>query len=305
MFDWLKGLIGDVFGGLGASISSAIWDQMLQWIYMVFYNAIAQFFTMISGMGSQIFDLPWVDAVVRLFSYFGWALFIAGVVIAVFDAAIEAQSGRASVRDTALNCIKGFMAVSLFTVVPIRLYQFCITLQGVFANDLTRLFAGSQTMDVGKASMTALEGSFKTYVATLGMFNLLAMIALAYCVIKVFFSNIKRGGILLIMIAVGSMYMISVPRGYTDGFISWCKQVFGLCLTAFLQTTLLFLGLMTFSQNMLLGLGIMLAASEVPRIAQHFGLDTSVRANMSSAIYATQAAVNLTRTVARAGASAA
>ena len=153
--------------------------------------------------------------------------------------------------------------------------------------------------------MTVLEASFKTYVAAQGLFNMLAMIALAYCVIKTFFSNIKRGGILLIMIAVGSMYMVSVPRGYTDGFISWCKQVFALCLTAFLQTTLLFLGLMTFSQNMLLGLGIMLAASEVPRIAQHFGLDTSVRANMSSAIYATQAAVNLTRTVARAGAAAA
>ena len=41
-----------------------------------------------------------------------------------------------------------------------------------------------------------------------------------------------------------------------------------LCLTAFMQTTLLFLGLLTFPSNMLLGLGIMLAANEVPRIAQ-------------------------------------
>ncbi len=46
-----------------------------------------------------------------------------------------------------------------------------------------------------------------------------------------------------------------------------------ICLTAFMQTTLLFLGLLTFPGNMLLGLGIMLAANEVPRIAQQFGLD--------------------------------
>ena len=82
------------------------------------------------------------------------------------------------------------------------------------------------------------------------------MIAFAYCVIKMFFANIKRGGILLIQIAVSSLYMFSVPRGYTDGFNQWCKQVIAICLTAFMQTTLLFLGLMTFPNNMLLGLGI-------------------------------------------------
>ena len=70
-------------------------------------------------------------------------------------------------------------------------------------------------------------------------------------------------------------------------------------LSAFLQTTLLFLGLITFPDNMLLGLGIMLAANEVPRIAQQFGLDSSVKVNMMSVVHATTTAVNLTRTVAK------
>ena len=74
-------------------------------------------------------------------------------------------------------------------------------------------------------------------------------------VIKVFFANLKRGGILLIQIAVGSLYMFSVPRGYTDGFIQWCKQIIGLCLTAFLQSTILIAGLMVFKDHALLGLG--------------------------------------------------
>lgn len=46
-----------------------------------------------------------------------------------------------------------------------------------------------------------------------------------------------------------------------------------------------------------LGLGIMLAAGEVPRIAGQFGLDTSTRANLMGSVYAAQSAINLTRTV--------
>lgn len=112
--------------------------------------------------------------------------------------------------------------------------------------------------------------------------------------------NIKRGGILLIQMAVGALYMFSVPRGYQDGFNQWMKQIAAICLTAFMQTTLLFLGLLTFPGNMLLGMGVMLSANEVPRIAQQFGLDSSVRVNMMNVVHATTTAVNLTRSVARA-----
>ena len=51
--------------------------------------------------------------------------------------------------------------------------------------------------------------------------------------------------------------------------------------------------------NLLLGLGVMLAAGEVPRIAQQFGLDSSVKVNMMSVVHATSTAVNMTRNIAR------
>ena len=89
---------------------------------------------------------------------------------------------------------------------------------------------------------------------------LFCVILMAYAVIKVFFANLKRGGILLIQIAVGALYMFSVPRGYSDGFTQWCKQVIALCLTAFLQATILVAGLMVFNDHALLGLGLMLSA---------------------------------------------
>lgn len=50
---------------------------------------------------------------------------------------------------------------------------------------------------------------------------------------------------------------------------------------------------------MLLGLGIMMEANEVPRIAQQFSLDSSVKANMMIVVHATTTAVNLLRSVAR------
>ena len=91
-----------------------------------------------------------------------------------------------------------------------------------------------------------------------------------------------------------------VPRGYIDGFIQWIKQIIGLCLTTFLQATILTAGLMVVKDNALLGLGLMLSAGEVPRIAGAFGLDTSTKANVMSAVYTAQAAVNTTRTIAQA-----
>ena len=274
---------------------------MLQWFYETIYGAVADFFTMMGNMGADIFDLDWIKATIQLFTLFGWALFIAGTVVAVFDTAIEYQNGRATIKTTAINVLKGFFACSLIGVLPVELYKFCISLQNTFSHDLSAIFAGTQSIDLAGESTSVLQGRFAvSNNIQINLFNILAMIAFAYCVIKIFFANIKRGGILLIQMAVGALYMFSVPRGYTDGFNQWMKQVAAICLTAFMQTTLLFLGLLTFPGNMLLGLGIMLAANEVPRIAQQFGLDSSVRVNMMSVVHATTTAVNLSRTVARA-----
>ena len=308
MFDWL----GDILAGLGDAIGiafdntvgemvDAIWTALVQWIYTAIFEAVADLFTGINHMGAEIFNLRWVGAVINLFTLFGWSLFVAGVAVAIFDVAIESQTGRASVKTTAINILKGFFACSLVGIVPVELYKFCVSLQNTFAGDLTGIFAGSQTASFGDFVLDTLSIAFNpTNVVPGALQSLLILIAFAYCVIKVFFANIKRGGILLIQIAVGELYMFSVPRGYADGFNQWCKQIAALCLTAFMQTTLLFLGMLSFQNNMLLGLGIMLAANEVPRIAQQFGLDSSVRVNMSSIVHTTSTAVSIGRAVARA-----
>lgn len=106
MFDWLGDIfsgignaIGDTIEYLGTQIANTIFDAILQWFYEIIYGAVADFFTMMGNMGAEIFDLSWVQATIRLFTLFGWSLFVAGTVVAIFDVAIEYQNGRAKPAD--------------------------------------------------------------------------------------------------------------------------------------------------------------------------------------------------------------
>ena len=284
MFIW-DFLLGDVM------------DQFIDWCYSQIVGFLGSFFSQMGNMGVELFDMGWVKSIVLFFSYLAWSLYVTGLVVSAFETGMEYQSGRGSVKDALLNALKGFLAVSLFTLVPVELFKLSVSLQASMTAGIT----GYGT-DFGAVADTILrESSESGFGGITGVTNPLLMIFLivmmGYSVIKVFFANLKRGGILLIQIAVGSLYMFSVPRGYMDGFYQWCKQVIGLCLTTFLQATILTAGLMVIRDHALLGLGLMLSAGEVPRICGAFGLDTSTKANFMSAIYTAQAAVNTTRTV--------
>ena len=290
-------------------VADKILGQIVDWFYGQVVGFLGNFFAEMGNMGVELFEMSWVQSIVLFFSYLAWALYGTGLVVACFECGIEYSSGRGNIRETALNAIKGFMAVSLFTVVPVRLYELSVTLQGQLTAGITGYGAsiGDVASDIMQEfsaveSLTDLtSGPFLGFGSiTSGIMILFCIILMAYAIIKVFFANLKRGGILLIQIAVGSLYMFSVPRGYTDGFIQWCKQIIGLCLTAFLQATILIAGLMVFKDHALLGLGLMLSAGEIPRIAGAFGLDTTTRANIMSAVYTAQAAANTTRTIVQA-----
>ncbi len=290
-------------------VSATILDEILDWLYGQLVGFLGNFFAEMGSMGAELFDMNWVQSIVLFFSYLAWALYGTGLVVACFECGIEYSSGRGNLKDVALNTIKGFMAVNLFNVVPVRLYRLAISLQsqltagltgygtsiGEVANSILQDFADAETVaELVDKPMSGFNA------VTSSLMVIFCIILMAYAVIKVFFANLKRGGILLIQIAVGSLYMFSIPRGYTDGFTQWSKQIIGLCLTAFLQSTILVAGLMVFKDNALLGLGLMLSAGEIPRIAGAFGLDTSTKANLMSAVYTAQAAVNTTRTVVQA-----
>ncbi len=102
---------------------------------------------------------------------------------------------------------QGFLAVSLFTVVPVRLYALSVSLQGTFSAGLTGY--GRSIGEVGQDIITELSeiqtlsdvvnsSHFGLGIITSPIMLLFCVILMGYAVLKVFFANLKRGGILLI-----------------------------------------------------------------------------------------------------------
>ena len=276
-------------------IVGTILQQVLDWVYGIFVSFFVDLFGMMNGMGMELFDLIYVKALIYFFAKLGWALYVVGIIVTVFETALEYQRGRGSVRDTALNVIKGFMAVNLFHVLPVALYGAAVEWQKMLGRGISGL---SGVTDLGASALEIMSELTGTSPASLNpLIALFFVLAIGYSVIKVFFSNIKRGGILMVQIAVGSLYMFSIPRGFMNGFVQWAKQVIGICLTAFLQSLVLTIGLRIFLDHPMLGTGLILSATEVPRICGQFGLDTSTKANVAGGIYAANAAISLVKTV--------
>lgn len=186
-------------------VADKILGQIVDWFYSQVVGFLGNFFSEMGSMGAELFEMNWVQSVVLFFSYLGWALFATGLVVAVFECGIEYSAGRGNVKETALNVLKGFLAVSLFTQVPVRLYSLAISLQGTLTAGITG-FGSTSIGDAAKAALADLENleslTESTYPLrgfgreTSGLMVLFCLILMAYAVIKVFFSNLKRGGML-------------------------------------------------------------------------------------------------------------
>ena len=130
-------------------------DNLIDWFYGQVVGFLGNFFASMGNMGVELFELEWVQAVVRFFSQLGWAMYGISLVVCAFEFGIEYSSGRANLKQTALNAIKGFLAASLFSVLPVRLYALATSLQGTFSAGLTGY--GTSIGDVGQQIITDLS----------------------------------------------------------------------------------------------------------------------------------------------------
>ncbi|MFQ9704464.1 MAG: conjugal transfer protein TrbL family protein [Enterocloster clostridioformis] len=86
------------------------------------------------------------------------------------ECGIDYQTGRGSVKETALNAIKGFLAVSLFTTAPVELYKLCVSLQGSFTAGITGLGDDFGTVAAGIVNSLKDAGTWEA-AATSGVFG--------------------------------------------------------------------------------------------------------------------------------------
>ncbi len=110
-------------------VADTILGQIVDWIYGQVMGFLGNFFAEMGNMGVELFELSWVQSIVLFFSYLAWALYVTGLVVACFDAASSIPPAEGISKKPLCVPSKGFMAVSLFTVVPVRLYELSVTLQ--------------------------------------------------------------------------------------------------------------------------------------------------------------------------------
>src|SRR5574344_2365697 len=123
-------------------VADTVLGQIVDWIYGQIVGFLGDFFMQMGNMGADLFTMSWVQSIVLFFSYLAWSLYGTGLVVSCFETGIEYQYGRGNMKDAALNAIKGFMAVSLFTTVPIELYKLSVNLQASLTAGITGYGSG-------------------------------------------------------------------------------------------------------------------------------------------------------------------
>ena len=167
----------------------------MDWVYGQAIGFLGNFFALMGNMGVELFELEWVSAIVLFFSRLAWALFAVSVVVCAFECGIEYSTGRGNLQQCGMNIIKGFLAVSLFTVVPVRLYALSVSLQGTFSAGLTGY--GRSIGEVGQDIITELNeiqtlsdvvnsSHFGLGIITSPIMLLFCVILMGYAVLKVF-----------------------------------------------------------------------------------------------------------------------
>ena len=129
-----------------------------------------------------------MNAITTFFSWLGWALFVVGLVVGAFECAIEYQGGRGSIKDTALNYVKGFMAVSLFSILPVNLYSLSVSLQSSFGSALSGI------TDAESIGMTAQQVLMSAAMPGVGnpILQIFCAVMMGYAVIKVLFRKPEK-----------------------------------------------------------------------------------------------------------------
>lgn len=277
-------------------------DLLMNGLLIVLIPGLLEVCELVIGVVTSNFnELIANSAVQSYFSFleiFAAFLFVAGIGFAISEWAINTNEGNGdSILSTFKYIILGLFATLGFTKIPVLLMQFTAECTGLFIDEMTGFSEIAENM-----INNIKEGNNTTGA---GLLSIIFCIVFIVCVFKVFFGNLKRGGILIIQLTACPFHIFNIPRAHVDAFFSWCKQIIALLLTTFVQNFLLALALMTLGlgsgltvTNMCLCIGVLLASSEAPQVLQQFGLDSSVKANASQAIFAFSGITNIIRSFA-------
>ena len=267
-----------VTGNLGSLILYSVLKLIGEGVTDVIINTIS-----VADSTEALFELPVARVFISFSENVGFMFWIIGFIIALGELVINQKTNMMSnsIQNFIMNIFKSGVALVLFLKVPVPLYS----LISKIALKISEII-----LNVGLSYEIDFE-SLRWTETPSDILLVIFFLALLFSGIKVLFSFVKRSGVLMILLLIGSVHMISTPRGYWDAFWSWCRQLIALCITNFCQIALLCAGVSVFFSSFMVslsqflaGLSLVLASAEVPRIADRFGIDTSIRGNAMGAV---------------------
>lgn len=252
--------------------ASSSLEEIYHYVYYQLTSVALTMLDDVNGLSINFFSNEFIQAIVNFFTLFAWGLGLTGAAIAIMDFAVSYQTGGGgSFAGTGMNMLRLLVALLTFSSIPILLFQTSMDIYGTVRSVVVGSMDGA-TVGITDLVKGAVQSMFKSVYGTLppvkianGIWEflkkltdgfqatdpadavlssnadwwaLIQLIIMVWAIFKIFFSNLKRGGILLVQICVGSMHMLALARGYTDGFGSWCKQVVALCFTALYKPAL-------------------------------------------------------------------
>ena len=186
-----------------------------------------QLFAEMGNMGVELFEMSWVQSIVLFFLIWPGRCMSSGW---WWPCSRSESNTRPDGPVSRTRLSAPSRALWPWGVLPWcrwELYKLSVTLQASLTSGITGygesfdalstdIINSLQGVDIGAAASSGVFGGIGSITSPIMVIFIIIM--MGYAVIKCFFSNLKRGGVLLIQIAVGSLYMFSVPRGYMDGF---------------------------------------------------------------------------------------
>ena len=66
-------------------VATTVLNEVLEWGYQQMVGLLGGFFAAMGGMGIELFQLSWVQAIIAFFSHLAWALYGTGLVVSTFS----------------------------------------------------------------------------------------------------------------------------------------------------------------------------------------------------------------------------
>ncbi|WP_317312362.1 conjugal transfer protein TrbL family protein [Clostridium thermobutyricum] len=270
-------------------------------------KGVGNLFVLIGKVSMSLFSVPMVQDTLELFQIVGWIVLTVGILFGIINYLLASRDGETvDLGGLILNIVYGIMATILLEPGSIFIFNLGITFQKIFLNLVQ--YQNKITLDNSDKINSIFKALYSVVNNDLGvLWTFVIILVIIIAILIVFFQCLKRSGIYLIQIMMGYLYIFSIPSGGTDGFVEWIRQTMAIAITNAIQIGILFIGINLLSDMTslsgtvalegVLGIGVILASTQVEKIAGRFGFAVNSRQHIGGAVSGFNSGVSLGKSI--------